>query len=57
MAKRPSTTVRIRLEDKEKLDELCRDTKRGIVDMIALLVQDAHAAHRKAPRRTRRKAG
>jgi len=37
-----STTVRIRFDDKAKLDELCRTTKRGISHMLSLLIEREH---------------
>jgi hypothetical protein len=38
-----STTVRVRRDDKDKLDELCRETNRGVVDMVAHLIKKEYA--------------
>jgi len=54
------TTIRIRAEDKAKLDELCQITRRGIVHMIGLLIDREYTAQTAQPtaRRTKlRKAG
>ena len=40
----PTTTIRIRLADKRKLDRLCRTTKRGIIDMVSVLLDKERAA-------------
>ena len=49
MSKGPSTTIRIRSQDKAKLEALCRATRRNIVEMIGLLIaQESRKLQRKA---------
>ncbi len=49
----PSTTVRIHLGDKDKLDKLCTLTRRGKSQMLSLLIDD-ELKRRTAPRKRRR---
>jgi len=51
------TTVRIRTKDKAKLDDLCRLTSRGIVHMLAYLIEREHEAQTQNQQKPRRKAG
>jgi len=55
--KNVGTTVRIRTEDKTKLDELCRITSRGIVHMLSYLIEREHEAQTQNQQKPRRKAG
>lgn len=49
-----STTVRIRRNDNNKLEELCRLTHRGKADMLAYLIEREHATEIAARRKSRK---